>query len=712
MLKNITTLCITIILSLPLSTLSLVAQTQPIRQPRIKSTTPKPKLAPDLATLLAQDEAEAAEQRRGRRLSEIRQERLNKKAPQALATAPDEETARTLINGVALPSGQVAAEEKQSFILQLTDTTPAIVAQEKIAALGGRISRKIERLGLVVIEAPRTAIRQLAAQGSIAYVSPDRPIQANGHVENTTGAAQVRSLALLSPVALLSSLSVTAFLDGIGVGIAIIDSGLDGEHNLVRSGLTHPGVIKAISFLPGSPATQDYYGHGSHVASIATGGGDLKAGYYKGIAPGAKLLSLRVLDNNGNGSASAVIAAIDWCIANKDNPSYNLRVLNLSLGTRAKDSYVNDPLCQAARRAVDAGLIVVAAAGNDGKDINGHKVYGGIHAPGIDPSVITVGASNTFGTDKRSDDVVTTYSSRGPTRGYRTDAHGIRHYDNLIKPDLVAPGNKLIAASSKGALGNGNNYNNILKQYPSLLADTGQQDQARLMYLSGTSMSAPLVSSAIALMLQAHPKLTPSLVKAILMYSAQPLKGANMFEQGAGLLNVDGAVRVARLVKSPLPSKVGAPLLTTALPTQQSIIAGEACKWGQGVITNWGFLYGSRLMTQWQSVYAPGSILADATSFNAQRLQLQADKVSSGVSFYPGAVNLNNSGSVLVDGIMLADGNLLADGIMLADGNLLADGIMLADGILMADGNVLADGGVRGNNAYLGDNTPCMRPAR
>ena len=92
--------------------------------------------------------------------------------------------------------------------------------------------------------------------------------------------------------------------------------------------------------------------------------------------------------------------------------------------------------------------MVVAAAGNDGKDVLGHKIYGQIHSPGNEPSAITVGAANTFGTDARADDGVATYSSRGPTRGYWADASGVQHYDNSIKPDLVAPGNKLISAEA------------------------------------------------------------------------------------------------------------------------------------------------------------------------------------------------------------------------------------------------------------------------
>src|SRR5205814_314968 len=134
--------------------------------------------------------------------------------------------------------------------------------------------------------------------------------------------------------------------------------------------------------------------------------------------------NVRVLDSEGKAKASTVIAAIDWCIENRER--YHIRIINLSLGAPAIESYRTDPLCLAVRRAHDAGIVVVAAAGNHGKDKDGKKIYGLIHSPGNDPSVITVGAANTLGTDARSDDAVASFSSRGPTRSYTTDAAGVR----------------------------------------------------------------------------------------------------------------------------------------------------------------------------------------------------------------------------------------------------------------------------------------------
>ena len=136
-------------------------------------------------------------------------------------------------------------------------------------------------------------------------------------------------------------------------------------------------------------------------------------GRSSGIAPGANLLNFRVLDANGNGSDSSVIAAIEQAIALKNK--YNIRVINLSLGRPVFESYTQDPLCQAVEAAWKAGIVVVVAAGNDGRDNSfGNEGYGTIMAPGNDPYVITVGAMRSMGTPSRTDDLVASYSSKGP----------------------------------------------------------------------------------------------------------------------------------------------------------------------------------------------------------------------------------------------------------------------------------------------------------
>src|SRR5213080_1556805 len=318
------------------------------------------------------------------------------------------------------------------------------------------------KLGAMKVDLPVSAIEALAKSNSMNYISPDAKIVNLdfGHVVKTTGTDQVRNPQSGS---LLGSLLGSTTIDGGGMSIAVLDSGVDTSHAaFTGKGILGTGyrVVFNKDFTTENNTSTDPYGHGTHVAASAAGISTTDGDKYQGIVPGASLVNLRVLDKNGVGTTSGLLAAMNWLLSPADpakavsstNPlnkdKYNIRVVNISLGANALSSYKNDPVCRAARALVDAGLVVVAAAGNDGKDANGNKIYGRIHSPGNEPSVITVGAANTYGTDIRSDDTVTTFSSRGPTRSYYKDSKGEKHFDNLIKPDLVAPGNKIIGAAS------------------------------------------------------------------------------------------------------------------------------------------------------------------------------------------------------------------------------------------------------------------------
>jgi serine protease AprX len=213
----------------------------------------------------------------------------------------------------------------------------------------------------------------------------------------------------------------------------------------------------------------------------------------------------------------------------------------MSIGAGVYESYNTDLLTQAAKRAVEAGLVVVAAAGNQGHNADGVEQHGAISAPGNAPWVITVGASSHMGTAHRADDVVAGFSSRGPTA-----------YDFAAKPDLVAPGAGIYSLSSPGSTMYQRWMNYLLPGVPGA-------PYMPYLSLSGTSQAAPVVAGTVALMLQANPSLTPNAVKAILQYTAEMYPGNSYLAQGAGFLNARGAVDLALAFNTPPAERPSAP---------------------------------------------------------------------------------------------------------------------------------------------------------
>jgi subtilisin family serine protease len=386
--------------------------------------------------------------------------------------------------------------------------TPGVSADGAIRKLRGTVGPRLASMGGQVAEVPDSSLNALARLPGVTGVSLDRRVQ--GTLERTgatIGSTWVRD---------------SLGLDGSGVGIAVIDSGVANWHD----DLGPTRVTRFVDFVSFQAAAYDDYGHGTHVAGILAGNGHDSGGRRSGVAPGATLLVEKVLDASGQGYISNVIAAIDYAIANKD--ALHLRVINLSVAAAVYESYTTDPLTLAARRAVEAGLVVVSAAGNLGKGPDGRPQYGAIGAPGNAPWVITVGASSHNGTVDRSDDTVASFSSRGPTA-----------LDFQAKPDIVAPGVGIESLAEAGS---------TLFNAKPLMRLWGTVPTATEPYLSlsGTSMASPVVSGTIALMLQANPALTPNLVKAILQFTAESRDGYDALTQGAGFLNSRGAVELAQ----------------------------------------------------------------------------------------------------------------------------------------------------------------------
>src|SRR6185295_8276736 len=402
-----------------------------------------------------------------------------------------------------------------------------------------------KRLGIIngqVLSLPNGLIKRLAQHPDIFDIRFDRPL----------AKADYRTALATGGLAINRALGLT----GAGVGVAIIDSGIASWHDDLtsRTSTLYPfgnQRVKAfVDFVNGQIAPYDDEGHGTHVAGIIAGNGVDSNGKQAGVAPDADIISLKVLDAKGQGTISTIIQALDWVLAN--HAKYNIRVVNMSVGAGVTESFWTDPLTLAAKRVVDAGIVVVAAAGNAGLNAAGETQYGGITAPGNAPWVLTVGASSHEGTADRSDDKMAPFSSRGPS-----------YKDWAAKPDVVAPGYGTMSLSDPWGT-----FHVTKSQF---LSDGAVSTPFQpYLTLSGTSMASPVVAGTVALMLQANPSLTPNAVKAILQYTAQEYSGYDPLTQGAGFLNALGAVRLAKFYATAQPGQ--------PLPSQEM--------WGKSII--WG----------------------------------------------------------------------------------------------------------------------------
>jgi serine protease AprX len=426
----------------------------------------------------------------------------------------------------------------------------------------GRPGARLALVGAYVAEVPNDALSALAADPDVESVHLDRPVAP-----------------LLAPggesAASAASGAVRTGFDGAGVGVAVIDSGVTGWHDdLARvdngRALVGQRIVGFADFTSTTAGVADGYGHGTHVAGIVSGSGYDSDGAHAGVAPGAHLLVLKVLDAQGHGYVSDVIRALDFAIATRAR--FNLRVVNLSIGAPVLESYETDPLTLAALRAVEAGLVVVAAAGNLGKNAQDELQYGGITAPGNAPWVLTVGAYSHMGTVETGDDRVAGYSSRGPTA-----------VDFTAKPDLVAPGTRIVSLNDGDSV--------LATQFPHELVAGTRGNGLPYLTLSGTSMAAPVVSGVVAQMLQANPGLTPNAVKAILQYTSAFTPDVDVLSQGAGFLNAGGAVSLSRFFATARQGDVfpSDPAWSAQIIWGNQLVSG-------GVLQPWGTAWGSNVI--------------------------------------------------------------------------------------------------------------------
>lgn len=286
---------------------------------------------------------------------------------------------------------------------------------------------------------------------------------------------------------------------GKGVGVAIVDTGIDGSlpDFQVSKTDTTSRVVASVVTNPLAKNVNDEYGHGTHVAGILAGNGtnrsDTLAGRYIGTAPEANLISIKADDGAGNATILDVIYGIQFAVDHKD--TYNIRVLNLSLESTVAQSYKTDPLDAAVESAWLKGIVVVAAAGNRGTAKDAVS-----YAPGNDPFVISVGAVNDGGTTAGGDDVAASWSSRGTTQ------------DGFAKPDILAPGASIVSTLAP---------NSAFTKLCSTCVVSGQYFRA-----GGTSMAAPVVSGVAAMLIEKYPNITPNQVKGMITALYRTVPGA------------------------------------------------------------------------------------------------------------------------------------------------------------------------------------------
>ena len=414
--------------------------------------------------------------------------------------------------GARARAEQPAVESRRSFvddgpfakvIVQARGANAADAA-DAVGRAGGHVTRHLSIVNGVAASVPTEAVPALASTGGL-IVTPDLPVKVQGTTSSSTPQSVYRKVVGADDLN-------AAGHDGSGVTVAVIDTGISAVPDLagrilpVRDDVT--GVVKPCVNLSGEQDCNDSYGHGTFMAGIIAGSGGSSGGTYMGMAPGARLVSVKIAGKDGAADVSTLLAAIQWVVSFKDD--YGIRVLNLSLGTDSTQTYRTDPLNYAVERAWDSGIAVVVAAANLGPDAST------ISKPGDDPLVITVGAVDDRGTPGLGDDSLPNFSSRGPTAA-----------DGLAKPDVVAPGAHVVSLVAPGSA--------INTAYPSTMGAGYRKG-------NGTSMAAAVVSGAAALLVDANPSTTPDRLKHALTATARPTATDDRMEVGAGIVQADAAL--------------------------------------------------------------------------------------------------------------------------------------------------------------------------
>lgn len=433
------------------------------------------------------------------------------------------------------------------------DQTVAVVIQKQadgadlsraIHDLGGSVTADLRIINALAADLPARAVLDLASHTAVRWISYDAPVVSTQCAQCIDTSALVNTY--IKTVRADQLWNTAPYLQGQGIGVAVVDSGVNPNGDFY----TVMGVNRQVANVrfnsDYNQSTSDGYGHGTHIASIIGGDGSESGGKYIGVAPMVNLINVKVTNDDGSATMRDVVLGLQWIYENRDR--YNIRVVNISLNSSVAESYHTSPLNAAVEILWFNGIVVVVSAGNQGS--------GAVYPPANDPFVITVGATDDRGTATLKDDVVASFS-----------AYGIVE-NGVQKPDLVAPGTNLIARLVNQNMG-------LPAAHPENKIEGGKYFR-----MSGTSVAAPVVSGAVAILLQDEPNLTPDQVKFRLKTTAN--KGWNGYsanKAGAGYLDIVAAVNGTSTNSANTGLKVSALLTTGPDPVTWGSVGWNSVGW-------------------------------------------------------------------------------------------------------------------------------------
>lgn len=365
-----------------------------------------------------------------------------------------------------------------------------------VEAAGGKVTHRVRLIDGVVARIPSRSVRAVRRARGVRSVVVDRPFVTRSQGSDDDDADGIAGLDVIDTDEDAASDGIPASAttldevretigadrlaaDGTGVDVALIDSGITPVEGLAAAGKVVNGPDFSDDARDPDLRHLDAFGHGTHLAGIVAG-----------VAPGARLVNVKAANAEGVTSLSRLLVAIDWTVRNRRANGLDVRVINLAVGADNQFGYVREPLAWAVEQAWQAGVVVVAAAGNDGSSGRG------LDLPAADPFVLAVAGAETQGTGDPADDAVADWSSRG---------------DGTRDPDVVAPGSSVISLRVPGS-------------YIDESSSDGRIGET-LQRGSGTSQAAAATTGAVALLLEGHPEWTPNQVKAAVRETARPLAG-------------------------------------------------------------------------------------------------------------------------------------------------------------------------------------------